>query len=109
MLVSAGLVLVPLIMLADQHSLAGEVADEAGHQHPMHQHAGQGTPVPDSCSISILICHTCQVDGLSYWILTTVCSKSERSDCFVYIKKKIIIKLFTSTCECCIYIFVYLV
>ena len=29
-------------------------------------------PVPESCSVSILICHTCQVDGSSHWILTKV-------------------------------------
>ena len=55
--------------------------------------------MPESCSIIILICHTCQVEGLSYWILTNVCSISERSNYFVYIKKENIIKLFTSTCE----------
>ena len=42
---------------------------------------------------------TCQLDVLSYWILTNVSSKSDRSNYFVYIKKKTIIRLFTSTCE----------
>ena len=55
-------------------------------------------PAPESCSISVLICHTCQVDGLSY-LITNVGSKSKRSHYFVYIKKTSIIKLFTSTCE----------
>ena len=42
----------------------------------------------ESCSISILICHTCHLDGLSYWILTNVCSTSETSNYFVFIKEK---------------------
>ena len=62
----------------------------------MIQH-GMLAPVSDSCSVHLLICHTCQVDGLSYWILTNVCSTSERGNYFVYIQKKKIIKLFT--CE----------
>ena len=39
------------------------------------------------------------MDGLSYWILTNTRLKSERSNYFVYIKKKNITQLFTSTCE----------
>ena len=39
---------VPLIMLAYQHSLAGEVAEEAGHQNPMHQH--WKFPVENTCA-----------------------------------------------------------
>ena len=121
----AGLVLVwswstskvPLIMLAYQHSRAGEVADEAGHQHTRtswtptsnKQHAGQGTPVPESCSVKILICHTCQVDDLSYWILTNVCSTSERSNYFVYIQNKNVWEKWDQQTKCCIYIFSYLV
>ena len=87
--------LVPLIMLVYQHSLAGDIADEVGHHIP----CWQGTTAPESCSVSILICHTCQVDGLSCWILTNVCSTSERSNYFVYIQKKNFKQLFTSTCE----------
>ena len=112
---------VQLIMMAYQHRLAGDVADEAGHQYPIlvtsikspashtgdwmlvtniqlpapHAGAGMLTMLPESCSMSILICHTSQVDGFSYWILTNVCSTSERSNYFVYIQKKNFIKLFT--------------
>ena len=52
---------VPLIMLAYQHGLAGDVAEEAGHQH-------QITSIP--------------------WILTNVCSTSERQNYFVHIQTK---------------------
>ena len=122
----------------DQH---GAVAAEAGHQHPTLVtsiqspacHAGTGMlvtsiqctrmrsslpmPVPESCSVSILICHTCQVNGLSYWTLTNACSESEKHNYFVYIKRKTTMQLLSSTSErngskktkCSLYIFVYLV
>ena len=101
--VGAGM-LVTNIQLPASHAVLVCWSPTSNNQHPMlmlvyWSPASNPTTVSESCSISILICHTCQVDGLSYCISTNVFSAFQRSNYFVFIKKKNFIKLFTLTCE----------